>query len=203
MALDTYSGLKDTIADYLDRDDLTDQIDDFIDLAEGRHKREIRFRGMITRATATLDARYIALPESYLEAVTLRILTDPVTVLQQVDLYEMNRRRLETTGKPSLFTVNEEFEFDRAPDESYTLETVYYKALTPLSDSDTSNALLQEAPGAYLYASLSAAAPFLVDDERVALWETMYTTVRDALMASDKRGRHIGPQITRVAGATP
>ncbi len=41
MALDTYSGLKTTIADYLNRDDLTSAIPSFITLAEAKFNRKL------------------------------------------------------------------------------------------------------------------------------------------------------------------
>ena len=40
MALDTYTNLKTEIANYLNRDDLTTNIDTFIDLAESRHAKD-------------------------------------------------------------------------------------------------------------------------------------------------------------------
>ena len=42
MALDTYDNLKTEIASFLNRDDLTAQIDTFIDLAETRQARTLR-----------------------------------------------------------------------------------------------------------------------------------------------------------------
>ncbi len=63
MPLDTYTNLKATIADTLARDDLTSQIDDFINLVEARHKREIRFRSMLHRAQSTVDGRYLGLSD--------------------------------------------------------------------------------------------------------------------------------------------
>jgi Xaa-Pro aminopeptidase len=44
MALDTYSGLKTTIADYLNRDDLTSAIPSFITLAEAKDRYQIETR---------------------------------------------------------------------------------------------------------------------------------------------------------------
>ena len=44
MALATYSDLKTSIANWLDRSDLTDVIPDFIALAETRHKRDFKIR---------------------------------------------------------------------------------------------------------------------------------------------------------------
>ena len=201
MAVDSYSSLKTAIASHLDRDDLTSQIDDFIDLAEARHRREIRIREMLSRDPLSIGDRHVDLPTGYLEAMTLRILTDPVTVLSELNLHEMNRLRRETTGKPQYFTIHETLEFDVSPDQTYSGEVVFYKALTALSDSNTSNALLVRAPDAYLYGALTASAPFLMHDERVQVWESFYSSVKEGLMA--RKDLRIGPLVSRVSGATP
>ena len=53
MALDTYSNLKTTIANYLNRSDLTSNLGDFITLTEARLNRELRVREMINTDTST------------------------------------------------------------------------------------------------------------------------------------------------------
>jgi hypothetical protein len=53
MALGTYSELKTSIANYLNRDDLTSVIPDFITLTENRLDRELRVRANMVRATTT------------------------------------------------------------------------------------------------------------------------------------------------------
>ena len=203
MPLTSYSELKTAIADYLDRDDLTSQIDDFIDLVEARHKDDIRIRDMQRRAQVTASGRYIPLPTGFLEMQSIRLLTDPVTILAEVNLHEMNRVRLETTGKPAYFTLHEEIEFDRATDSAYTLEMIYYTSFPPLSDSNTSNGLLTRSPGAYLYGALVEASPHIINDERSPVWESMYQRAVAGLVSADRRGRHGGQLASRVAGATP
>lgn len=203
MALDSYASLKAVISDYLDRDDLADQIDDFIDLAEARHKREIRIREMQQRAQASASGRYLALPSGFLEMKTIRLLTDPLTVLTDVNFHEMNRLRSETSGTPTYFTIHEEIEFDVTPDTTYTAEMIYYESFTALSDTNTSNGLLVRAPDVYLYGALLSAAPFLLDDERIQIWNSLYVDARDGLIFSDRRSRHSGPITSRVSGSTP
>lgn len=203
MSLDSYSGLKEEIASHLDRDDLSTSIDTFIDLAESRHAREIRIRGMVTRAQATISERYVSLPDRFLQMQTLRLLSDPVTVLSEVNLHEMNRRRLSAVGKPKFYTLHEEIEFDRAPDDSYTIEMIYWARFLSLSDEVTSNGLLERAPDCYLYASLVAASPWLVDDERIPVWESLYANARDGLVQSDRLSRHDGALFSKVSGPTP
>lgn len=202
MALSNYTELQEAIADYLD-DDLTDQIKDFIRLAEARHRREIRIREMVKREALTVNARYVDYPTGFLEARNLRLLTNPMTVLSEVSVHEMNRRRQETTGKPTFVTFHEQIEFDSAPDQTYNGEIIFYKAVDRLSDSVATNDILDIAPDAYLYASLLASAPFLLNDERVQLWGQLYAQARDSLNETAKASRRTGPLVSRVAGATP
>lgn len=201
MALDTYSGLKQSVIDHLDRSDLDTFADDFIDIAEARHQSEVRFREMLTRDSFTAVTRYADLPLGYLDAKTFRLLTDPVTYLISLTQHEMDRRRSETPGLPFYFTIHEQVEFDRTPDQAYQGEIIYYKALTPLSTSNTSNALLKKAPHVYLYSALVASAPFLGDPERIAEWETLYQNGKNNIGLMDNR--QVGPMFTTVSGATP
>jgi hypothetical protein len=54
------------------------------------------------------------------------------------------------------------------------MELIYYQDIPKLSASQTTNWLLGDAPDAYLYGSLMQAAPYLGEDERVAIWSSLY-----------------------------
>lgn len=203
MAISTYSELKLEIADHLDRDDLTTKIDTFIDLAEARHRRDIRIREMITRSAITIDARYEDFPTGLLEVITFRLLTDPVTKLSYVTPEQMGDYRKEDSGKPELFTIHSQFEFNKVPDASYSGEILFHKALTALSDSNTTNALLTRAPDAYLYGALVASAPYLLNDERIETWASLYKSAVDGLAIARRQERSSGVLISRVRGSTP
>ena len=202
MSIDTYDNLKAEVANHLDRDDLSDDVDTFIDLCETRLKRDVRIREMVEREAITVNARQVALPTGFLEMVNLRLLTTPVTVLQEVNLHEMTRIRSESTGKPKYFACyGQEIEFDQSPDSSYSGEIIYYKSEDPLSGSTATNAILEKAPDLYLYGSLLAAAPFLMNDERLPTWEKLYTSARDGVNFQDRK--LAGPLVSRIVGATP
>ncbi len=201
MTISTYAELKDEIILWLDRDDLDTMVDSFIRLAESRHRREVRIREMITTSPLTAVTRFAALPTGYLEAKTLRLTTEPLTVLTPLTLHEMNNRRVLTTGKPLFFTTHSEIEFDRSPDVTYTGEIIYYKALSPLSTSTINNALLTVAPDIYLYSALAASAPFLMNDERIAVWNGLYIDAKDSINYMDSKP--IGPVQSQVSGSTP
>lgn len=65
MALTTYTELKTSIADWLNRTDLTSTIPDFISLAEAQIERQLRTRQMLTRTTLTIDAEFESTPTDF------------------------------------------------------------------------------------------------------------------------------------------
>lgn len=202
MSLDTYDNLKAEIANYLERNDLDSEIDSLIDLAEARHKREVRIREMIQRDALTVDSRQESLPTGFLEMKHLRLLTSPVTVLSEVAINEMSRVRSESTGKPNYFSViGSEIEFDKTPDSAYSGEIFFYKELDALDGTNTSNAILSRAPDLYLYGALLAAEPFLMNDERIRTWEALYSSALTGINDLDRR--RSGALTSRVIGATP
>lgn len=208
MSLADYDGLKASIASHLDRDDLTDQIPDFITLAESRHQREIRIRQMLTRTPITIDDRTIAIPDDFLDPKFLRIEVPNATAgrkyfpdVEEKSIYELTRISVAGARRPIAYAVTDVIEFDSEPDQDYGGELIYFAPLDALSGDQATNALLTRAPDAYLYAALAASAPFLVNDERIAVWEGLYSGARDAINAVDRR--RSGPLIARVAGSTP
>lgn len=210
MALDTYDNLKSAIADYLDRPDLTEQIPDFITLAEARHRRDIRTIDMLTRSQVTFAGQsdsYVALPPRFLQMRLLRLLTDPVQELQSVTPNQITMARsghLTTTfGIPRFYAVHEEIEFNIVPDKDYVIEMLYYAWFPPLAGANQTNALLLKNPDAYLYGSLIAAEPFMMHDERIQVWAELYKTALDGIAATSKRQRQGAPLTARVHGGTP
>ena len=61
MALTTYEELKSSIADYLNRSDLTSVIPDFVTLCEADMNRTLRTREMTLRTRAALNGQFIPL----------------------------------------------------------------------------------------------------------------------------------------------
>jgi hypothetical protein len=59
--------------------------------------------------------------------------------------------------------------------------------LAKLSDANTSNWLLERHPDVYLYGALLQAAPYLRDDERVALWTPLYGQAIEDMILQNER----------------
>jgi hypothetical protein len=51
---------------------------------------------------------------------------------------------------------------------------LYYERNQPLDSANQSNWFTQYAPQALLYGSLLQAMPFLKNDERIPVWQSMY-----------------------------
>ena len=191
MALTTYDELKDSIGDFLNRDDLTSVIPDFITLAEADMNRVLRHWRQEKRSTAELDTQYSAIPADFMEAIRFYITsndTSPLELISQSEMVDRRYRNSDTTGKPRFYAVTAgEIEVYPTPDGTYDAELYYYSRITALSASNTSNWVLEYFPDAYLYGALVHSAPYLKDDARTQVWAALYQNALNAInMESEK-----------------
>ena len=200
MALGTFTELKDAIADWLDRSDLTARIPDFIALAEARLNRELRIRPMEVRSTmvTTADQQYFQLPGGYIQMRNMQLNTNPTTPLEYITPEMLDRLYGSTTsGKPRAYSlIGDEIQLAPIPDSTYTVEMAFYEKFTPLGDGTggtvTSNWLTTNAPDVLLYGALMEAEPFIKNDERIPVWLSGYNNAIDKLQKADQRDRHSG-----------
>jgi hypothetical protein len=196
MALSTYTELKASIADWLNRSDLTATIPDFISLAEAQVERTLRTRQMIVRSDLTFTTQYGSIPSDYLEAKSLKLTsTNPQTPLSflTIDALDDQASHYTASSKPRFFgVVGDQFRVQPTPDGTYTAELTYYAKLAKLSNSVASNWLLTSSPDVYLYGSLLQAAPYLQDDARIQTWATLYERALNDLSIADDRGSSSG-----------
>ena len=200
MALGTFTELKDAVADWLDRSDLTSRIPDFIALAEARLNRELRIRPMEVRSTmvTTADQQYFQLPGGYIQMRNMQLNTNPTTPLEYITPEMMDRLYGSTTsGKPRAYTlIGDEIQLAPIPDSTYTVEMAFYEKFTPLGDGSsgtvTNNWLTANAPDVLLYGALMEAEPFIKNDERIPVWLNGYNNAVNKLQQQDQRDRHSG-----------
>ena len=196
MALANYSDLKSSIADFLNRDDLTSVIPDFITMAEARLNREVRNWRMENRATAEVDGQYSAIPADFLEPIRLHLETGDYRTLELISQSEMQSRRMQsadTAGKPAYYALTQgEIEVYPTPDSTYNLEMNYYAKIPALSDSNTTNWVLDNFPDAYLYTSLTHSAPFLGEDARLQLWASLSQNALDGITRDGEQAKFGG-----------
>ena len=212
MALSNYSELKSSIANWLNRSDLTSEIaNDFIVLAEKDFNSKLRIRKMVNQTSLTLNAETVALPTGFLQVRDFYILSGSTKYsLTYMTPSQMDQvKGSSTVGMPTSYTIlGDTFRFSPVPGDSYTAYLNYYKTFDALSDSNTTNFILTNHPSIYLYGSLYHAAQFLggVDPNRVQQWLQLYSTALERLEQNDREDQFSGSPLqirsdVTVAGA--
>ena len=185
MSLSNFTELKTEIANFLNRDDLTNVIPTFIRLAEAKMNRDIRHWRMETRKTALLDNQFTTLPIDFLSPVRMTLNTAETKVLELAGTNEISKLRAEAgnaAGEPAYYAmIDGSIEVFPSPDADYTIEMLYYEAIEGLSNSITTNWILTYYPDVYLYASLLQSAPYLMEDNRIPVWGAYYTSALETL----------------------
>jgi hypothetical protein len=194
MALGTYTELQASVADFLNRSDLTSVIPDFITMCEADINRNLRVHDMVMRTRAPINSQYVKLPPDFLGMRNIDLLTDPVTPMSYKNLQNLDIHRAgDSTGKPLYYSVmKDNLEFAPVPDGEYTIEIVYYRKIPALSADNATNWLLDEHPDAYLYGSLQHSAPYLQADDRIGLWAGKYNQILEQIKKSDEQAKFSG-----------
>lgn len=194
MAINTYAGLKTTVAEYLARSDLTSQIPTFVELGEVRLRRDLRIRQMLKVVTTQTVANTatVELPSDFLQMRDIHINTSPIGTVEYLSPSAFYRNTFsDISGAPKQYTIlAEEFQFAPIPDSNYTLQMIYYAAPPYLSDSNTTNVFTNVCPDLLLYAALAEAEPYLMNDARVQTWAALYDRGLNALTVSDDQGEY-------------
>jgi len=210
MAIGTYAELQTAVANWLDRDDLTDRIPEFIALAEARMNRALRIAMMLNVDETTLGGaaalvggtRDYALPSGYLQMVDFHLRTSPIITLSYITPENMNRMWAgSNSGQPQAYTIFSDnasgspvkkIRLGPAPSSAYDYSIMFYKKIDALSDSNTTEPMLTDNPDVYLYGALLEAEPFLMNDQRVQLWANALREAINEIQLQDNKDRHSG-----------
>lgn len=205
---DNYGDLQATVADYLNRLDLTARIPSFIKLAHAKANRVLRVRDMQTRAVADTTGdetgMYIPVPGDFLAPYSLEQLQasgwgPPIEFISEA---EAEKRRASALGgnsaPPQFYTIfGSDFELSPVLATSTKFRLKYYARVPALVNPSDSNWLLSKAPDFYLYGALSEAEPFLKNDERLPVWQGLLQKVIDDMTIESERAQK--PQAKLVA----
>jgi len=193
MAFTNYTTFVATVANYLARTDLSDNIPDFVELAQERISRDLRVRQMLKVATADVtggDAT-VALPSDFLELREIHYANTPIVNLeyQTPDLFFRNNQ-VNSSGISHYYTLlAQEFQF--APiSTGNTIQILYYSKPEFISTLLPSNIYLANFPDALLYATLAEAEPYLMNDERIGTWSALYDRAITNIISNDKGGKY-------------
>jgi hypothetical protein len=179
MSITNYTELQASVASWLNRGDLAASIPDFITLAESQLSRDLKARSMEAKVTLStvVGTKTVALPTDMLEMRRLQVAG---TYNQPLSYRSPDELSIDfsdnSSGQPVVFTViGANAELAPIPDAVYSLELTYQQRIPALTVSSTTNWLLTSWPDAYLWASLLAATPFIMNDARLPVWEALYT----------------------------
>jgi|TARA_R110000782_G_scaffold190170_3_gene280080 hypothetical protein len=196
MAITTYAELQTSIANWLNRDDLTTVIPDFISLTEAGINRSLRHYKMINRVDATLDSRYVQMPADWMETVRFSITsgnTYKIELISRDDMLEYRQNTADVSGRPRFYAnIGDTIEVFPTPDADYQMQLQYYAKTPALSATNASNWLLASAPDIYLYGALVQAAPYLNDDARTQTWAALYASAMQSLQKASDDTRFAG-----------
>lgn len=191
MDLNTYTGLKDAVAGWLDRDDAETlaAIPVMIRLAEVQMQRRLDCREMQAVTPLTLSGEAEALPVDFAGVKSFRLQTDPTRALEFVQPDFMDDDH--GSGAPSRYAIaGSDFLLSPVPDGEYTARLRYRTRIEPLSASNPTNWVLESHPDLYLFGALMHAGPYLKDDVRVALFAEQFTTGINDVNGDEQRLAH-------------
>ena len=161
MSLDTYANLKIEVIEWSHRDDIDSKVDSFIDLAESEMYANtvepLQLRSEETLAAFSMDSvtpsRFVSLPTGYQSMRKVRVQIENGESVELEYRTPVQLNILSSVGLPRFFTVTDQIELDRTPDQDYDGEFQYIKDFTALSSSNTTNAVLTNHPTIYLLGS--------------------------------------------------
>lgn len=158
-----YTWLKDQVAQWMHRNDLTGSIPDHIYLAEMRIRTRLTERvqdvtGTITTVAGTQTA---TLPTDFLSVRSLSIpnVSPTLDYMAPDEFNQMFSQNV--SGTPRCYTIiGNNIYFGPTPDAVYSITAMYRFDMAPLTDLAPSNALLAKWPNIYLFGALVEAADF-------------------------------------------
>ena len=205
MAISTYTELKASIANFLNRDDLTATIPDFISLAESSINNEIRHWRMETRAETTLDGQFTGIPTDWLSTIRFHLTGNGTSSLEFMSLATIQNSRAarnDSAGTPTNYSLNSgQFELMPTPDGEQSAILMYYAKIPTLSDSAETNWLLTHHPDVYLYGALLHSAPYLKEDERAQTWAALYSAAVVRVNSASSRSTASGSGLRLKIGS--
>lgn len=188
-AIQNYAQLVTTIKEWLDRDDINEgRIGTFINLAEDRLNRLLRYPDMETATTIFASGETAALPTDFLELRAVYKEGNPDQPLQSLSPHGMRSQFMGISGDPVAYAIEGRTLIVGPVGES-RLELLYYAKIPSLTVSTPTNWLLERFPSVYLYGALVQAEAFLVNPERAQFWQGAFDQAIGEVMQDGLRGR--------------
>jgi hypothetical protein len=198
----TFTTLQEDVRRYLERGNsyasdpvVYEQIPRLINLAERRIARELKIQGFINVVTGTLAVGQSVYPkpDRWRDTVSVNIGTGTQNNTRKVVFSRAYEYLLSywpdrtATEEPIFYS---DYDYNHwliapTPDAEYPFEILYYEIPPLLDDVVQTNWLSEYAPQLLLYGTLLEATPFLKNDERIPVWQSMYDRAAAMLNGED------------------
>lgn len=163
-----YTSLKASIAERLHRSDLTSLIPEFIADAEARIYNDLRIQAMEESYSQAIASGVVTIPTGFLEWKFLYVDGSSANKLtrKSAEWIYTNYPTRTAEGTPAFFaSEGQTLIFGPCPTDGLTIKGAYFKKLPALSDSNTTNWMIENAPDLLRYAALTEAAVHMRDSE--------------------------------------
>lgn len=177
MTIANYSEILSELATMMARSDIGGRYDRALRLVETDVNRLER-KPIDMRATTTLTTvsgtSTLSLPSDCMDIVSM---TYSDAKLSQIGLQELtDTYALQTNSKPRSFATYTKrvVKLGPTPDSAYSIELLYNQEVPALTSSNTTNWIVNEYPGIYLYGTAYKIALELRDNEQIAKYKALY-----------------------------
>jgi hypothetical protein len=189
VALNTYTTIKDFTLRSLNREGFTAleaDIEDLMQIAQRNIWRTANLNAMLTVTTLAVDAAFEAAPTDLLRVKSITMQTGG----QSANLRSAPLRQLylaADVGPPQYFSVvGDNIYFGPTPDQEYTVDITYYKALTNISTNNDSNWVSTNYPELIVWATMYETLMWLKDDNRAGVYYQRMTKMIEEILTSER-----------------
>lgn len=189
----TYDSLTSTVLQYLERKDaaVVNAIPTFITLAEFEIAEQIKTLGQlqVVESTMLTGEPILQKPARWRKTVSMSVIVDGKKQPVYLRKYEYLKNYWPDSSQTTIPQYYADTDWDHwylapTPDQDYAFEVLYYERIAPLSSTNQTNWLTQNAPNAMLFGTLLQAMPFLKNDQR-QIFQQKYTEAMATLKGED------------------
>lgn len=187
----TYDSLVEDVIKYSERTDenFVNQIPRLIMMAEQAIAAEIKtlMQLNVVNTNVLANSPVLEKPARWRKTTSMKINGEPV-MLKSMDYVSM----YQSESDPGVPLYYGDYDYDHwalapVPDQSYSLQIIYFSRIQPLDITNQENLLTREAPQALLFGTLLQAQGYLKNQEKLAVWKGFYTDAINALKTEDQK----------------
>ena len=194
--MSTYIDLKNDIQSWLADADMASVIPVFIRLCEVQINRELTTLAQETTVELSVEptqtpsaTNYVPLPDDFIEIVTI---SSPQTQDNSALQY-VSPDRMVAEDSPYFYSIKGSLIM--LPTSVFDIVLTYAAKFPELTDTETTNWLTANAYDALLYGSLTHAEGYVMNDQRISLWESAYRRAMDSINEEDDNARYSGNEL--------